>query len=110
MSSTEGEGTTPNPGLTADEVKGLFNDALKESGILDRLDKIQVDGLTAEIDGLFEKHKSSPVNESGLVTAIDNAVGKRLAGLNLGGGNSGGGNTDGRQRGWLGRWLAGNPG
>lgn len=91
--------------LTHDEVKSIVGDALDEKlnalGISDKLEKMNIlDDLETKIAGLFETHKTAPADNKGLLTEIDNLIGRRLSAIP--------GTKSERKPGWLGRWLAAN--
>lgn len=102
--TTETTSSTESEGLSRDEVRSLIGEVFDEkfnaikgelgSGI--NLDEIKT-SLLPDIEGLIEKHKSQPDNQS-LLREVDNLLGKRLQGV---------GANLGRKVGPLGRWLAG---
>lgn len=90
--------------LSRDEVKSLIGEVLDEKleGISSQLSKLDIlDSLSNDIDGLFEKHKTTPTDSKGLLNDIGRMIDSKMQGGSVSG-------NAGRNPGPLGRWLGGN--
>lgn len=93
---------TETPSITADELRSIIGEEidtrLSAMGLQDRLSKLD---LLDDLDGLFERHKSAPMDQKSLVAEINRAIDSKLAGLTNGTGTESGS----KRQGPLSRWL-----
>lgn len=96
---TTTEPATDSTALTADEVKGLVVSALSDAGVTkENIDRLNVlSDLDSRIEGIVEKHKSAPADNSSLLKDVEKMLDDKLRGIH--------GANVGRRIGPLGRYL-----
>lgn len=109
MSETETETTTETTetnSLTTDEVRSILGEEIDARftalGLQSKLEKVDKLDILDDLQGFFDRNKSNPPDQKGLLSEIDRLIDGKLAGLKGSGNES---ITTGRKPGPLSRWL-----